>query len=490
MLVKLRFRKSLFFGVSLVLLFAFGCQQDDFPDYIVAENISGYKITRLNYVDLQQMEGVREKLDEFLLNKTNITSRGFPKIRGFEVDTVNVLMAEMENFRSFNFQIIEEQRSTHRNLVLNREEDESYTAYVVEYDLSEPEKEILKTGGGININGKASLVLKETTNGKITAVPEFVDETDPYHLSILVNDEPVAFGKRRCGCPLDDEGGGSSSSNPMLITVINFQGITLDYNNFYGGGPFNPVDLGVVLPGGGGGGGSGNPKGVIVTPVVAIDPIAELNKITEQNALGTNGLRNKIDEFVGELHILIESGVEFSFNTYTGMYSQYPALNNVYNGVSFSPVSQNNPLIRIHKHHNELHPIFSFEDIFGMAEFFYQKKQVDSNNANNITSVMVSKTGLHAFRVKNPQKAEDYYDYLMSNNRIGAKNHRNKYKEGIIEHSTNICIAIGGCTYTQFENYLFDNFLDFFKWADTGFDYYFAPHPANPNDNYIWTKQN
>jgi len=122
-----------------------------------------------------------------------------------------------------------------------------------------------------------------------------------------------------------------------------------------------------------------------------------------------------------------------------------------------------------------------------MAKFFDQKKQVDPNNANNITSVMVSKTGLHAFRVADHEKVQEYYDYLLSGNYKGFKYHKEKYDKGVVKDAYKQC---NNCLLIELDTWLTENFMKFFNWADTGLDYFFAQHPVEPDGDYVWIKQN
>jgi len=275
------------------------------------------------------------------------------------------------------------------------------------------------------------------------------------------------YGLPGCSGGGGEDGGSAGGGNDF--------GSGFDFGGSYGGGS-------------GGGGGSYTPS-LPTTPVVGqltppqqqpIDHIAELEKITNVNS----NTRAKIDEYRDNLDYLMEEGVEFKANG--GM---YPAQNNVYNGVKFADVDKYgaNPITRIHKHHSELHPIFSFEDIYGMAKFFDQKKQVDPSNTNNITSVMVSKTGLHALRIADPEKAQEFHNYLLSGNYGGLKHFKKLYDKDVVENAYAQC---NNCLLSELESWLMDYFIVYFKKLDSGFDYYFAPHLADPAGDYIWVKQN
>jgi len=284
--------------------------------------------------------------------------------------------------------------------------------------------------------------------------------------------------KNPCGCSDSDEYNGGGGSFSIYFGFFDFS--TAHWGWGFG---FDFFDDGYFGSGGDGGVSSNIPP-ISTTPVLTLPPIdhiAELNKITDTNS----NTRAKIDEYKGNLDYLFEEGVEFKANG--GM---YPAQNNVYNGVKFADVDKYgaNPITRIHKHHNELHSILSFEDIYGMAVFFDQKKQIDPNNANNITSVMVSKTGLHALRVADSKKTKSYYIYMLSKNHGGAKHHKSVYEDYVVKNTKKKCGD--SCMLIDFENWLMEYFIEYFKWLDCGFDYYFAPHPADSDGNYIWVKQN
>src|SRR5690554_5506957 len=134
-----------------------GCQKDDSYNPESIQNNKNYKITKLSFSDLERMNGVLEKIREAELKgkKESAQLRTITEIRGFRVSTDNVLMVEKNGIRSLNFEIIEEEEENekHRNLVLNQENDDSYSVHIVEYDLTQEEKEILRTGEQINING-------------------------------------------------------------------------------------------------------------------------------------------------------------------------------------------------------------------------------------------------------------------------------------------------------------------------------------------------
>src|SRR5690606_22380778 len=162
-----------FLLLTLGFMAVWGCQKDDSYNPESIQNNKNYKITKLSFSDLERMNGVLDKIQEAeLKSKKESTLFRTTEIRGFRVNTDNVLMVEKNGIRSLNFEIIEEENEKHRNLVLNQENDDSYSVYIVEYDLTPEEKEILRTGEQVNINGKTSLVIEDEEGEKIIAVSE------------------------------------------------------------------------------------------------------------------------------------------------------------------------------------------------------------------------------------------------------------------------------------------------------------------------------
>jgi hypothetical protein len=271
-------------------------------------------------------------------------------------------------------------------------------------------------------------------------------------------------------------GGGGSSSGVNI-------GTPNTGNPPSGGNTDNPTYANPTLTDG-----DGNP--ILTTPILTIyrkNHIEELNKITTQNEIGTNGLRNYIDQLVEDIDDSIEQGMEFKLNA-NGSYSAYPAQSSGFDFTAFYPVSINNPSIRIHKHHNELNPIFSAEDVLGMVQFFIQKKNLNPNSSdnNNITSIMVSEDGIHALRVSNPTELIEFNSYYSTPENKNA--FTTAYKRKVIIKSKNQCG--GTCSDEEYKDFLFQNFLAFFKEMIWGIDFYYSPHPVNNDENYEWTKQN
>ena len=248
---------------------------------------------------------------------------------------------------------------------------------------------------------------------------------------------------------------------------------------------------------GGGGGGSNNTGGtntntpIITTPITTdgdlIDlSLPELNKITTQNENGTNILRNTINQMKSNLNNGSEEGIEFSLNS-DNTYTPFP-MPAGFDGIQFPIVSTNNPQIRMHKRHSGLDPIFSAEDIIGMVGFYLDKQNLNPSSPQNtnITSIMVSVSGLHALRVSNVADLQDFYTQYKVNQ--GSFNSFKKaYKERVIEKSQNQCDGI--CSDAEYNQLLLNNFSTFMNSFVWGIDFYFAPYPTTPNGDYTWKKK-
>src|SRR5690606_17825097 len=190
-------------------------------------------------------------------------------------------------------------------------------------------------------------------------------------------------------------GGGSGSGGTGVSNPTNPGNGNTNPNN-----PQNP-NLGLID-------GGGNP--IRTTPILTIDPerthISELNKITTQNSQGTNEFRNKIDEYVGLLDIAQEEdGVMYNKN-YTFGYTEVEPSVKGFGYIGFPPATIMTEVI-IHLHHNfvkpngeALTPVPSGGDITGFAKAF---REMGANSTrNNLTSIVVTRNGLYAFRVSNP----------------------------------------------------------------------------------------
>lgn len=482
-------RKVLLLLVGFLTLWS--CQQDDFyhKNADVKKEMNFQKVSFENIIKDAKHKKVKESFIKFkeetsLKNNPNIQGKlVYNEEYGFYIDDENGIFIEKEDYQSYTFRIERpESDGKLENVVFSSKSDGEFDIKIVTYDITYEEIEVL---------GK-----EEITNRNVEYSSYNNYQTEMLPDLICYDVWTLKDANYDCTCPESGEmiwvlelqchwttGGGGGSGG----------GSGSGSGNGSGGSP------GSGGPGFGGGGGSGSGSGngnppaqisdtdgnIITTPITPLYPkrnhLQELNNITNNNPT----IRTYINNFRESLSDpLIEEGIEFNNNS-----SPFPPQYATYNGVKFFPVSVNDPKTRVHKHHDELDPIFSFEDIFGMAEFFHQKaRHIDPMEANNITSIMVSRTGVHALRVRDPQKVQDFYNYLISGNLGGARHFKSAYTEDVIIETIDYCNGV--CTPAQLDDVLIQNFIIFLNKLDSGLDYYFAPHPANSNDNHVWIKRN
>jgi len=391
-----------------VVLFVYGCVEDDYSlnNSFVEQNLD-YKKTRLNYSDLEKKEGVLEKVKEFrIANQPKLQYRNTQQVAGFEVNTDNVLMLEKNGIHSLNFEIIEKNTEKLRNLVLNQQEDNSYIAYLLEYDLSEQERESVIKGEVVNLNGKVALVLKDESDEKITVVYELVETLNGnFETQYSLVRNGVVLAKGGCGCSDEYNGGGGSFS-------IYFGFFDFSVAHWVWGFGFDNFDDGY-----GGAGGGGYTPSLSTTPVLTLPPIdhiAELNKITDQDA-GTP-FRTKIDEYVGMLDVTqVEAGIIYVKET-DGSYSVVEPTAIDFDHVYFDgymPV--NIAEMRIHLHHNQSNSegdvhvhAPSPEDVVGFCDTFSLTYSNSTYNKERWTDIVVTANGLYALRGVEPQKVKTF----------------------------------------------------------------------------------
>lgn len=143
----------------LVLLFAFtlfNCEKDDefIPEKVVTQN---FKITKINESDLNlnllsKLENINKKSKAF---DRLITSENHDFIistnSGSYLETIDGL------YHSYTFPIIRNSESDFlENIMFSKHIDEDYKIKLITYEVSSEEKEILKNGGVVDLEGKVS----------------------------------------------------------------------------------------------------------------------------------------------------------------------------------------------------------------------------------------------------------------------------------------------------------------------------------------------
>lgn len=102
----------------------------------------------------------------------------------------------------------------------------------------------------------------------------------------------------------------------------------------------------------------------------------------------------------------------------------------------------------------------------GMQIFYKTKKALGATDSEDISSIVVTRRGLYALRVGDPQKVEDFADDISSPNLKNAEDITykeallNLYKEGVINETIDLC---GNCSNAQEEALFEMKFIDFMK---------------------------
>ncbi|SHI87470.1 hypothetical protein SAMN04488096_105197 [Mesonia phycicola] len=129
--------------------------------------------------------------------------------------------------------------------------------------------------------------------------------------------------------------------------------------------------------------------------------------------------------------------------------------------------------VRIHMHTNyifsgglktETTP--SVQDLFGFADFYKTKKDLGADDSEDITSIVVSRRGLYALRIGDPQKVENFASDIdnpnLEDKGVTYKQAlKNLYDKNVLEETKLMC---NNCP-DAYEAALFEmNFIEFVKY--------------------------
>lgn len=232
---------------------------------------------------------------------------------------------------------------------------------------------------------------------------------------------------------------------------------------------------------GGGGGGAGTTSPAINNAA----HLASLRKITNDASLP---YRSKVTILRESLSNTNERGFEFKKNN-NGSIQAGIEVPSTSTGAVFGPPSINT-LVRMHSHHNNLDPVFSAQDFSGMAEFYVVKNDLGAEDDDEITSLMVTRTGAFGLKIDNIEKVWSLHQYLkIGNNETGKpliEDFINSYKDRVINKTIKSCN--GTCNDAQYIAYLEANVINWLGNWDTGLAYYKGT--INTDNTYTWTRLN
>lgn len=472
-------------GVILaMLLMMMGCQSDDFDSEDASgQSASPFKMRMISLAEVNTNPLITEQLQKFKTKSSNDLSR---EVYNAEYDfTVNTEFAKYiesddGSFHSYTF-LIEPQDNddTIENLVLSSQPDGSYTSEIVVYNFLD--------NGQVEIN-TAPLDNFDTAEYFSRFNLTYVCTTTITYTSWLNDD---------CSCQ-----------------YIEIENVETNCSYSYYSSP-EYVDVGDSATGGwgnmvwtSGGGPSSNTNIDFQDVSIATSPFTQshLDRLTAQtkNSL----IKARIQQMEGDLNnVDKEQGSEFRRLASDGTigvsaYTEYlvPEADRGFDYVRYPNVQQNSE-VRVHMHHNStqlnangdeeaLAPTFSIEDVFGMSEFYKQKRAADANltRDGNLSSILVSRRGLYALRVTNPEKALEFNEYLTN----GAENANGDtyeaiilkgFRKEVIDKTVDQCN--GGCDDAMADALFELNFINFFKQLDTGLGL-FVSYETDDDGNYIW----
>ena len=171
---KHRIKNFLKFGVLLfgVLIILTNCEKDDSNNNQVAilSNTMSFKHQKVKSPTVYKNKNLIRKIDSIKLNKTisksnNASKKAYKPDLDFTIDIDAANYIEYGAYHSYTFPISRaDNTDLVENLLLSLQADNTYLAYLVAYNLSEEEKQLLENGVEINLEDKVSFTLLQDQN--------------------------------------------------------------------------------------------------------------------------------------------------------------------------------------------------------------------------------------------------------------------------------------------------------------------------------------
>lgn len=445
--------KSLFFTS---FLFLSSCSLEE--DFIKEENNKQkLKITNIKFEELIQRKDFNNALSNIKTKKgTNSELRTVMEDQyGFTISDFPAKVIEYDNnTTSFTLSIFRDNilnNNDFENLVIEIDSINNVTAKIVKYKPFLPVNII--SSNNIEFHGDVELSSITYNSNQSNSSSKMVYDC-------------VTIASSKCtGVPYDCGG-----------DVCGFR-----YTNYCG--YYDDGDYG----GGGGTGGSGTGGGTgggTSTSTVYQDPnIAKLNSLSN-NAI----VKPKLTDLKGRVTDTKEHGYEFKTNPNGSLVSSSLLVGGL-NGVQF-PAVQVNTKVRVHVHHNGLEPIPSIQDVVGFASMFKDKINLGATDAQDITSIVMSKNVNYAMRVSDPIKLQNFLNDYKNPNLIDPKGQTfrqavNELFRNVTKKANNACG--GTCSDVQYDALLEMYFIDAFKKLNSGISIYVSVPTTTTNPSYSWS---
>jgi len=213
--------------------------------------------------------------------------------------------------------------------------------------------------------------------------------------------------------------------------------------------------------------------------------LAQLNDITNDD---TKLYKAKVNDLKQGLTNDFEIGFEFRTNDDGTPQPAIPG-QSFPAGVKFPPAVINS-LVRAHNHHNGLDPVFDQDDVKAIAQFFIDKNDLGATDDEDVTELMISRSGAFALKIGDANKVNAFLNDLKTrmNNKYEPilKEYKESYDLKVIKKSNSQCN--GTCSDAEYNSLLEANLLIWLQYWDTGLFYYKGT--LNPDGTYTWEKIN
>ncbi|MGQ2984398.1 hypothetical protein [Flavobacterium sp.] len=406
------------------------------------------------------------------------------------------------NYHSYTFAIYpDDDKGYVENLFLHLQPDGTYMAFLVQYDFNEDDLDNLKKGKNMP-NLSAQTVFYPLPDFDSDAVLQgrscLMSFVVNCTYQVTVTQTPKEQGDL-VGCDSPD----CLYDYTYTYTLI---GCTYSSTDCGGLMTTGPVYDRFSANGGSGGGGPKIGEHPIIGISVSDDAkhIRELNRISNRTGNTPNPLRDYIDSLKAQLGTATEeNGMEVRKGP-NGTYYEIDPVDKNFDYVSFAaPIM--NTVLYLHIHHNYTYiengediyidPVPSGGDFFGFARAFDMLSDTNSPDKDNLTSIIISRNGLYAMRIDDPQKVIDFSTNISENvdmqNGLEEEFSENVTKKGRAE-AKNQC---NGCSTEELkvledievEKAFINHMKDYNQKFSTGIKVYKGT--LNPDTgNYSWTK--
>lgn len=403
--------------IIFLTLICISCVKDDLLENYegLPKTTAGMVIKKIRFQDVRSNRQAFQSLQNFR-KPNSLTQRGmYYEEFGVFIDTATIVSIEKDNKHSLTFRIInDEKTNTIENLVLQANDNDSYTAYITTYDVTEQEQQQLLNGETL-LPKKPSAITKTTTNSRISIGGDGAECAEIH--SIQREECPDGKGGY---IPFTGENNNNCAGMPVTVTYLV---VTINLECMSGGGSSNPgTRPGTPYPGSNPGGtnpgGNGTSPGtqpgnpgtppdptepirdpgdgtpVITTPVLVVNrPKTPCNQLKEFGQADKMNLKPGIDSlkhFVNNTPNKIEYGLEvikqLNYDGETYDYRTTLVTSNEETEVTLTTSRLH--IGAAHTHPKKGYAMFSFGDVKGLIDFY---DVVSTNYKEEVFSTLVCK---------------------------------------------------------------------------------------------------